>query len=184
MTLALGAFTEWVQAKGGEILSPTNEWEILRYQTSENHVGIIWQNKKGLHTFSERVKSDYPVFVREAGLAPTEKTERLLGAVKRKQKSRLLDRDGATCCYCGQFFDDPPTIEHFHSIAGHGNNHDDNCALACQPCNLVMGSLPVVTKIHRRDQIREAMLDHAPWEYFDARSLFNGVGIVALEVQS
>lgn len=174
-TLRLEEFAEWIVSCGGVTLSPTNEWEVLRYKTTDNKTGVIYRNKRGEQSFTPQSGGDYKRFLAETGLAKTKRVDRLKADKNAKLKAMLRERDGGkTCCYCGQFMD-KPTLEHFHAIAKHGTNHPDNCALACEPCNIAAGNLPIIEKIHLRDRIREAVAAVPPWARFDASTHIHGV---------
>lgn len=170
MSEKLEAFAEWIVAQGGQRLEPTNEWEVLRYRKADNCIGIVWKNKKGAFTYSKQFGNDYPRFLKEAGLAKTERVDRLRSDRNRALKVQLAERDGDTCVYCGQFMTEP-TLEHFHALSRHGTNHPDNAALSCVGCNLVVGNLPVIEKIKLRDRIRAAVAALPPWDHFDARTM-------------
>lgn len=167
MSLLIKEFGEWIAAEGGEVLPPTNKWEVLRYKTVSNATGIIYQNKAGKHTLTKQVSEDYPRFLQATGLAKTERVDRLKQHKNAKLKAELLERDGDACCYCGQFMDQP-TLEHFHAISRHGVNHPDNCGLACEPCNKIAGNLSVIEKMKLRDRIRAEVAGTPPWETFTA----------------
>lgn len=49
--LDVGAFDKWVLQQGGEILTLTNEWEIIRYRLNDA-LHIIYKNKHGRLTYT------------------------------------------------------------------------------------------------------------------------------------
>ena len=67
-----------------------------------------------------------------------------------------------------------PTVEHFHAVSRGGRNHPDNCALACEPCNLIAANKPIVEKVWLREIIQAAVSNIPPWEHFDARRIEGG----------
>jgi 5-methylcytosine-specific restriction endonuclease McrA len=66
-------------------------------------------------------------------------------ANRRRQKKSLANRDGgALCHYCGQrhkLYD--LTVDHVVPRSRGGSNHLFNLVLACRPCNLAKGSMPL-----------------------------------------
>jgi 5-methylcytosine-specific restriction endonuclease McrA len=74
------------------------------------------------------------------------------------KRKALLKRDGTACCWCGA--DIPEnllTIEHLKPLSRGGNNHMDNLALACRPCNQRRGrSAGLRTLVEVCDEPKEA----------------------------
>lgn len=64
---------------------------------------------------------------------------------KREMKKRLLrGRIEARCCYCKRTFRaDALTLEHVIPLSAGGGWKIENLKLACKPCNMNRGSLPV-----------------------------------------
>ncbi|RIY00189.1 HNH endonuclease [Aureimonas flava] len=167
-------FAEWIVAQGGTVQPGTNEWEVLRYRTSSNETGVVYRNKKGELSYTERSRADLAKFLADTNFAPAERVNRLKAEWTAKTRAILLERDGPGCVFCGQFLDRGelrPTIEHFHALAKTGNNHPDNLALACEGCNGAVGNDPVVKKIAFRDHVRSLIADVPPWQVVDTRAL-------------
>ncbi|MBN7758946.1 HNH endonuclease [Nitratireductor aquimarinus] len=176
-TFKLRAFAEWIEAQGGSVDAPTSEWEVLRYRLTGKSPLIIYRNKKGKLTVSDETRADYRQFLDETGAGgeqAIQKMRRQNGAALRNSIIDRLERETgyACCCYCGQFVTrESSTLEHFVPISKGGPNHEFNLGIACEPCNLAVGSKPVVEKLVVRDQIRAAVQDIAPWDDFDARTI-------------
>lgn len=174
-TFKLRAFAAWIEAKGGTVETVRGEYEVLRYRLDSPIPRILYRNKAGKLTVAPELRADYSRFLHEAGAIGEEAVSRLRRENSMPLKKKLVERDRQeggfiTCCYCGQFITlDDATLEHFHPISTGGRHHSDNCALACEGCNSSVGSLPVYHKILRRDVIRAAAAQCAPWEQFDAR---------------
>ncbi|MGI3128597.1 HNH endonuclease [Nitratireductor sp. PBL-C9] len=176
-TFKLRAFAEWIEAQGGSVFAPTNEWEVIRYRLSEWGIAVVHRNKKGNLTIPGKVRADYCRFLDQTGAGgeqAIQKMRRQNGAALRNSIIDRLERETgyACCCYCGQFVTrESSTLEHFVPISKGGPNHEFNLGIACEPCNLAVGSKPVVEKLVIRDQIRAAVQDVAPWDDFDARTI-------------
>lgn len=67
-------------------------------------------------------------------------------------KQEVYDRDGGKCFFCGVALTfEKSTHEHILATQHGGNNSNANCTIACQPCNLEAGALPIVEKIKLRE---------------------------------
>ncbi len=44
------AFRTWLSQVGADVLAPTNEWEMIRWQAN-GVTSVIYQNKKGDRTY-------------------------------------------------------------------------------------------------------------------------------------
>lgn len=79
-----------------------------------------------------------------------------------KMKMAVVERDGLEkgCYWCGKKFPGiwATTLEHILPLADGGKHELDNCALACEPCNLknVPVSIRVHSEIARSDRLRRA----------------------------
>jgi 5-methylcytosine-specific restriction endonuclease McrA len=135
-------------AAGGEMLAPTNPYEILRFRSSYG-VGVIYRNKRGRETWNvEAEQAREHIAARKGSLAPV--------AVKGRRKdagtvNALLIRDGAECFFCRQPLGDDVTVEHLVAVAHGGPNHVSNLFLAHGPCNRRAGHLSAPEKIAMRD---------------------------------
>lgn len=71
----------------------------------------------------------------------------------RQRKQAILKRDSGRCFYCDHRFtkEFPPTFEHLLSVNSGGSKHIGNLVLACEPCNLKVGSKDLIDKIKYRE---------------------------------
>jgi 5-methylcytosine-specific restriction endonuclease McrA len=134
-------FKAWLLLQGAEILPKTNEYELLRFRGRE--VGVVYTSGKtsnrytlnAITCFLRRTKWDgRPV---NTGRQPG----------YRKEKAKLLDRDGSDCFYCGLPLGDDITLEHLQSLVSGGSNTLANEVLAHEKCNQEAGVLSVAEKV-------------------------------------
>jgi hypothetical protein len=138
----------FIRERGGQILTPTNEWEKLRFK-AKNTLGIVYTNKRGLKTFYGEAEQAYRAMIRNEPWEGTNKVKRITRNVV---FSTLLSRDGNDCFYCCEDMKDESTIEHMLSISCGGNNHINNLVLACKRCNLTAKNMSVKEKCELRDK--------------------------------
>jgi len=156
----LERFSAWVSARGGEVLVPTNEWELVRFR-GNGETSIIYTSKTGSRTFTGMAAATWEAFQKG------DTTFRLAGRSARpSQSSRrrtrsvivatILKRDGDVCFYCGEPFGDgrPRTKEHLVGRTHGGPDHISNLFLSCEPCNVEAGHLSAPEKIRLRDRKR------------------------------
>lgn len=147
----LGEFGRWIAKSGGELLTPSNDYEVLRFKATEG-TGIIYRDKVMRLRWTG---CSYPVwlhFAKKETWAGAPKTERKTkGMVRRNHAmAALLKRDGPFCVFCGgiEGEDDARfTIEHFVPLSRGGADHLSNMGIAHQVCNAAAGNLSVAEKI-------------------------------------
>lgn len=144
MTASLDAFRKRVISAGGEILGPTNPYELMRFRTRYG-VGVIYTGRRGERWNAEAILArDHIAAFNKGSLAPVEVKGR------RKDKATvaaLLERDGDCCFFCGKPLGDDITVEHLVAVAHGGPNHISNLFLAHQHCNKAAGHLSAPEKI-------------------------------------
>jgi hypothetical protein len=149
------AFKEWIASQGGEVLGPTNEWEVVRFR-GNGETSIIYTNKKGQRTYTGQALEAFQAFKEN-------KSFRLCKATTRKTYGRehpidkaIRERDGGECFFCGKEFTsaNPRTREHLVPTTAGGPNHITNMFHAHRACNARAGHLSAPEKI----RIREANL--------------------------
>lgn len=149
LTKRRAAFEAFLTERGAQILQPTNEWEVLRFKTSQG-VSIIYRNAKDGLTFTGEAAQAWN------GLAKGNNW-RGVEAVKRPQKvsafvRALLKRDGDGCFYCSlATTEEDRTVEHLVARSHGGPNHLSNLVLAHRRCNEGAGHLSVMEKIRLRE---------------------------------
>jgi len=147
------AFERFVFDRGGEVLAPTNEWELVRFKTATS-TAIIYTKANGQLTFFGGAKSAWDAYLKNRPWSAGNKTKR-----KRKPASvgirSLRLRDGDACFYCGlHVCDETASIEHVVPLNAGGTDHIGNKVLAHRKCNSEAGHLSVIDKV----KLREAKL--------------------------
>lgn len=146
-------FKKWLHRHGAEILSPTNEYELLRFRCKVG-TGIVYINKFGKTNIShEWVQNAYSCFIKNTKWSG--KGVRTVARNSTSAKKHLLEKYGPICFYCGGDFDpNDLTQEHLLSALHNGPNRIENKALACANCNRRAGNLPLIDKILLRERLR------------------------------
>lgn len=162
-------FKAWLIARGAEVLSPTNEWEVVRFRTNEG-VSIIYKKKHGALTFTGESFKVWNAYQSNGAW-------RAAPATKRKLKSSptcasLRKRDGNACFYCHQLVEvADESIEHLVAITHGGPDHLANMVLAHRaPCNANAGHLSVMEKIRLREA-NAVQVTSAPVQELTAQQL-------------
>lgn len=153
-------FGEWVTARGGELLIPTNEWELARFR-GDGVTSIIYTDKGGKMSYVGQARRAWLAFEKgDTDFRFVKKTSNRYSGARRSVLVRtLLERDGPRCFYCAEEFTDalPPTREHLVPKSAAGPDNLANQLLACEPCNLEAGHLSAVEKIKLRDRKRRGI---------------------------
>lgn len=145
------AFCAAITAAGGEVLAPTNPYEVMRFRTRHG-VGVVYINGKGVRTWNaEAVKAKAHLADSRGTLAPIPLCGRRSNAANVK---RILERDGGNCFFCRIELGADITVEHLVAIAHGGPNHISNPFLAHADCNLRAGHLSAPEKIAIRDGLK------------------------------
>jgi hypothetical protein len=140
--LNIDSFREWLILQGAEILPKTNEYESLRFKGKE--VGVIYTSGKtsnkytldAIMCFIKKKKwNGKPVNVGRS-------------TSYRKQKEKLLERDGYVCFYCGNSLGLDITVEHLQPLVSGGKNTISNMVLCHEKCNQEAGILTIVEKVN------------------------------------
>ncbi|WP_333571342.1 HNH endonuclease [Sphingomonas sp.] len=137
-------FLARVTEAGGEVLAPTNPYEVMRFKTSLG-VGVVYEKANGQRTWNTEAAQ-----VREhlaacgGSLAPVEVKGRRKG---KGSVARLIERDGSACFFCGLALGDDITVEHLVAVAHGGPNHISNLFLAHGECNRAAGHLSAPEKV-------------------------------------
>lgn len=141
---AVASFTDQLVASGGELLAPTNPYEVMRFKTRYG-TGVVYRGKRG-ETWNDAAIAARDHLERKAGgsLAPVQVRGRRKG---RGTVEALLKRDGENCFFCGLPLGDDITVEHLVSVTHGGPNHISNCFLAHGACNADAGHKSAPEKI-------------------------------------
>ena len=150
---AIEAFKEFIAKNGGEVLAPTNPYEVVRFR-GNGVTSIIYRNNRERRTYTGEALAVWEAF--EAG-----KSYRLAEATKREYGPKLhpvdraiVERDGDNCFFCGEPFTkaDPRTREHLVPTTAGGPNHISNMFHAHNSCNTRAGHLSAPEKIRLRER--------------------------------
>jgi len=134
-------FKLWLQANGATILPTTNEFESIRFKGSE--VGVIytsgrfsgWYAKNALDCFNKKIKWDGRPISHGRSSA------------YKKDKIKLLKRDGTCCFLCGKELNDDITVEHLIALVSGGKNDVSNMVLTHYECNKELTTKPIYEKV-------------------------------------
>lgn len=145
--------SEFLSSRGAEVLTPTNEWEMLRFKSGAS-TGIVYRDAKHNITLTGPAKKAIPAFFGNqawsAGVA-TKRTKKL------PHTQALLQRDGSNCFLCLLPLGDDMTRDHLAAVAHGGPNHIANMALMHGACNRRAGTMSVMQKIAEREKARAAI---------------------------
>lgn len=148
---AAAKFRAFLSERGAEVLKPTSEWELIRFNCAAG-VAIVYTDSRGRTTFTGESLAAWNAFCNSSAWSAGV-------ATKRKKRSpvvqTLLDRDGDHCFYCWKVME--PTdqsIEHLVPVVHGGPNHISNLALAHRRCNAAAGHLSAMEKIQRRERAK------------------------------
>lgn len=158
------SFKLWLTRCGAEVLTPTNEWEVVRFRAG-GETSIIYTNGRGHKTYTGAAAQAWEMFT-------TNKPYRFTVATPKPTTSRsvvertLIARDGLRCFYCGDLMydadgrpltgDAAPSREHLVPRSQQGPDNLANTFLACVACNTKADSLSAVEKIRLREQLHAA----------------------------
>ena len=139
----LTAFKKRLIEAGGELLGPTNPYEVLRFRTAKG-VGVIYSGRRGETWNAEAIAARDHLDQKLGSLAPV--------AVRGRRNDRatvsaLLNRDGDACFFCANPLGGDITVEHLVAVAHGGPNHISNLFLAHAPCNSEAGHKSAPEKI-------------------------------------
>lgn len=144
------AFIEFLAANGAEILTATNEYEVLRFRAN-GETSVLYRNKQGELTGTGDMGNAYRAFIGGHKWVGAQKNKATI--IKRTPKVKtLLKRDGTNCFYCGKPLNGDISLEHLVSRAHGGPNHISNLVLAHRQCNADAGHLSAAEKIALREQ--------------------------------
>lgn len=147
-------FKTWLTGRGAILEGPTNEWELIRFRTS-NGVSVIYTNKKGDLTFTGESQKAYDNYRQNKTWSPENRKRKNL----RAKKATLAARDGKRCfADLRKLSFDDLTIEHLLSVSHGGTDSLNNLCLLCEECNRAVGNLPLTQKIEYIVEQRTAVL--------------------------
>jgi hypothetical protein len=138
-------FVEFLHARGAQVLTPTNEWEVLRFMAGDQTC-VIYKTKQGRLTFTGDSYNAFMAFKSNASWRAAERT-----GSKKKSPPRLQairERDGGCCFFCLLPVSlDDESEEHLVAATHGGPNHIANLFLAHKKCNADASHLSAAEKI-------------------------------------
>ena len=157
-------FIKWLQQHGCEILPPTNEYELVRWDGKQ--VGILYTTGKVNSPYASKALDCF--HARGTGkkwhggpISTGRKSN------YKKEKAKILERDGKRCFYCGKKLREDITLEHLIPLSAGGKNALSNMVLAHEECNIRAGVLPLNLKVEIA--VRERLIlkrNKKPWWKF------------------
>lgn len=165
---AVPKFSKWLVANGAELLSPTNQYELLRIRT-ERGVSLVYKNKANkITSITNDCKDAWRCYCLQLPW-------RAFTPVKRRRSSAdeqtLLERDGECCFFCAEPLGEDISIEHLVATTHGGPNHISNKFLAHKQCNSNAGHLSAPEKIaihvKAKSKARAVVAEEvgaAPWD--------------------
>jgi 5-methylcytosine-specific restriction endonuclease McrA len=149
------AFQEFLERNGAQVLLTCSPYEAARWVAS-GRVYVMYRNKQFEYSFScDDARAAWTAFQSKRPWSANQAVKRIS---RKSVEEMLVERDGPTCWYCGtaDFSANAgkPTLEHLLAVADGGSNHLSNLCLACAPCNLEAGRLPIVQKVTLRNSKR------------------------------
>lgn len=137
-------FKKWLTKRGAVVLDPTNPYEVIRFSTP-NGVSVVYKRNPGVLTFTGEGEEAWNAYQNNKAWKAVDRKRQNL----RAKKARLANRDGKMCfCCTARLGFNELTIEHLLSFSHGGTDNDNNLCLLCQPCNKLLGNLPVTKKIN------------------------------------
>lgn len=149
-TMNYNKFKKWLQERGCEILPPTNEYEAVRFKGKE--VGVLYTPGKVSNQFTRGALRAFRTNSKWNG-SPINTGRK---SSYRKEKARLIERDGTTCFLCGQEMGDDITLEHLIPLTAGGPNSLSNMVLCHEECNHELGTKPLAEKVRLAVSYRSA----------------------------
>lgn len=142
------AFSEWLQARGAQVLKPTSEWELVRFKTGDG-TSIVYTNTRGTLSFTGESGEAWQAFEQSKPWRGAEATKRQVGRGSVIART-LRQRDGDLCFFCRQEVAiEDESVEHLVPVTAGGPNHITNFFLAHRRCNAEVGHLSAPEKIRR-----------------------------------
>jgi len=134
-------FKKWLEGYGCEILPPTNEYELIRWKGAE--VGVLYSSGKSSNNYASKAFLSYCHNGKwDGGPIKTGRQN-----TYKKQKAKLLVRDGSKCFLCHTELGDDITVDHLIPLVQGGKNELSNMVLMHEQCNFDCGHKTVVEKV-------------------------------------
>lgn len=147
-------FKKWLSDRGCEILPLTNDWESLRFKGRE--VGVLYKSGKTSNLYTRTAIEAFQRNKKWNG-KPVNVGRK---SSYRKEKVKLIDRDGRDCFFCGGSMEDDITVEHLIALSSGGKNSLDNMVLCHQACNNKVNNMPIGDKVKFAIECRINVKEH------------------------
>lgn len=134
-------FENWLTKNGAEILPPTNEFELVRFKGKE--IGVLYKSGKTSNLFTADAIS---CFIRNKKWEGKPVNVGRKDSYK-KEKVKLLERDGDKCFLCDEDLGEDITLEHLLPLVSGGPNTLANMVLVHDECNRKLGVKPLHEKV-------------------------------------
>ncbi len=146
-------FKTFIAANGGEVLTPTNPYEVVRFRGT-GITSIIYKDKKESRTFVGEAWLVWEKWKKNETYRLSEATVRKGGSRMAPIDQAIAERDGNDCFFCGKPFSDgmTRTREHLVPATAGGPNHISNLFHAHGSCNQDAGHLSAPEKIRIREK--------------------------------
>lgn len=135
-------FKKWLTQMGVEVLPVTNQYEALRFKGRE--VGVYYKSGKVANSYTAeaikcfRQKKKWNGKPINVGRKNT----------YRKEKAKLIERDGTDCFLCGKPLEEDITLEHLIALSSGGKNNLSNMVLMHEKCNQEVSNAPINEKVN------------------------------------
>lgn len=153
----LEQFKRFVSAMGGELLTPTNDYELVRFR-AHGRTSVIYKKLAGSWTYTGDSRAAWDACMKGEQFRMADRTARPSQKKIKPIDRAIEERDGPNCFYCDDpFIEDGPkrrTREHLVASTAGGPNHLSNLFHACADCNTKVGHLSAPEKIKVRDLMR------------------------------
>ena len=137
----LERFKKWLEDQGGEILPPTNEYELLRFKGEKT--GVIYTSGKTSGHYANNTINNFIHGAPWAGRA--KKSKRIQYG---KYVPAIIKRDGKNCFYCNEeVSEDDRSVDHLQPLSKSGRNMLQNMVLMHKECDEKLGNADLPTKI-------------------------------------
>jgi len=144
-------FTKWLTQMGVEILPVTNQYEALRFKGRE--VGVLYKSGKVANSYTTEAIKCFKKKQKWNGKPINVGRKNTY----RKEKSKLIERDGTDCFLCGKPLEDDITLEHLIALSSGGKNNLSNMVLMHEKCNQEVSNAPINEKVNLAITYRKAL---------------------------
>lgn len=140
-------FSDWLTRNGGEVLAPTNEWELLRFRGNTG-TSIVYTNKRSDLSFTGEAGAAWEAFRKAQPWRANPAASRRRSSGSDVTQRALRERDGDLCFACGDYVtDEEASTDHLVAATSGGPSHIANYVLMHVLCNRRCGHMSAAAKI-------------------------------------